>query len=318
MAYVAGSKILDDEYNTFVNSSGSPYGYNHFAGTGASNYGLGQSAISTVSVGGTVQASQWNALFTGMDNVAGHTGDTMTSTALRSAGDSIAIKSALVADLASLAASVAAGCTSTTSVTTSANLQAPQSSATWYGSFTTEVSVTFASADKMRHFFNAGGKIRMTPTRIGNGGSSGASGKDGSWDELYTAMGTLSIAAHSSTRSGSGETLQTNGLTNGFHDLSINAGYLTIIQLSDNTYPYTANVLNISAKITATTMTVKTTATDGAGDTVYTSGNTSGVDINTNRNGKHQHALTTVDTTAANLANAHAPSSTATVSNNTT
>ena len=51
MAYVAGDTILDDEYNEFVNSSSSPYGYNHFAGPGAGEYGLNQSTISTVSAG---------------------------------------------------------------------------------------------------------------------------------------------------------------------------------------------------------------------------------------------------------------------------
>ena len=48
MAYTAGATILDDEYNAFVNNSSSPFGYNHFAGTGSAQYGLGQSAISTV------------------------------------------------------------------------------------------------------------------------------------------------------------------------------------------------------------------------------------------------------------------------------
>ena len=70
MAYSAGDTILDDEYNVFVNNSTSPFGYNHFAGPGASNYGLNQSTISTVSAGDTINASHWNALFTGMDNIA--------------------------------------------------------------------------------------------------------------------------------------------------------------------------------------------------------------------------------------------------------
>ena len=70
MGYVAGETILDDEYNTFVNSSSSPYGYNHFAGTGALAYGLGQTELATVGAGDTVTASQWNSLFTGMDNIA--------------------------------------------------------------------------------------------------------------------------------------------------------------------------------------------------------------------------------------------------------
>ena len=78
MGYVAGETILDDEYNVFVNNSSSPFGYNHFAGTGSGAYGLGQSAISTVSAGGTVNAAQWNSLMTGITNIANHTNDTIT------------------------------------------------------------------------------------------------------------------------------------------------------------------------------------------------------------------------------------------------
>ena len=73
MAYSAGDAILDDEYNTFVNSSSDPFGYNHFAGAGSGVYGLNQSSISTVSAGDAIAASSWNALFTGMDNIANHT-----------------------------------------------------------------------------------------------------------------------------------------------------------------------------------------------------------------------------------------------------
>ena len=79
MAYQAGDTILDDEYNTFVNSGSSPFGLNHFAGTGSAQYGLGESAVATVSAGGTVNAAQWNTLFTTMTTIAGHTADSLTS-----------------------------------------------------------------------------------------------------------------------------------------------------------------------------------------------------------------------------------------------
>ena len=179
MGYVAGSTILDDEYNTFVNSSSSPYGYNHFAGTGALNYGLGQTAIATNVAGDTITAAEWNSLFTGMDNIANHTNDTLTSTAARSAGDTIAIKSALEADLATLAASVAAGCTSATAVSAGSELQSSTSDTRWVGSHIVEHSITFASNNALRWFFNAGGTMRMTFTRNSNGGGS-ATSKDSS------------------------------------------------------------------------------------------------------------------------------------------
>jgi len=167
MAYQAGDTILDDEYNTFVNSSSSPYGYNHFAGTGSGVYGLGQAAIPTVGAGDTILASHWNTLFTSMDNIANHTNDTLTTRSQVSAGDTIAIKAAVEADLATLAASVAAGSPNATAIST-ASAGTSTNSGTWNSTSTIERSVTFASADTMRHFFNAGGYIRCNPGTSGS------------------------------------------------------------------------------------------------------------------------------------------------------
>ena len=309
MAYSAGDTILDDEYNTFANSSSSPFGWNHFAGTGSLQYGLGESTISTVSAGALVEASSWNTLFTNMSTIAGHTGDSLTSRSAVSAGDTIAIKAAVAADLATLAASVAAGCPNTSALTTSGTLQSPSSNATWTGTFTTEVTATFASANAMRFFFNAGGKIRLDPVRTGNGGASGASGKDGNWDNLNNAVGNLDIGSQSSTR-GTGETLTTNGLSNGFYDLG--TSYTTILKLTDDTYPYTANTIEIQAKLNAspgssTSITVKTIATDGADDFTFNDGS---ADNFAYRNGQHEHRLISINTTTGGgLANAYSPSS---------
>jgi len=136
MGYSAGDAILDDEYNVFVNSSSDPFGYNHFAGTGASNFGLNQSAISTVSAGDAIAASQWNALFTGLANIANHTNVSTTASSV-SAGDAIAIRSALVANLASVAAAVAAGSVNATALTAVAAGSSSNGS-TWNGVSTIE------------------------------------------------------------------------------------------------------------------------------------------------------------------------------------
>jgi len=322
MAYTAGATILDDEYNAFVNNSSSPFGYNHFAGTGSAQYGLGQSAISTVSAGGTVNASQWNALMTGITNVANHTNDTMTSRSAVSSGDTVAILSAVASDLATLAASVAGGSTSATALTTSSAKQTSDSSSTWTGAHTVEHSVTFSDANKMRHFFNAGGKIRVAKSRTGNGATGGgATNKASNWTNLYAALGNIDIASQASTRSGSGETLTTNGLANGFHDLG--TGYTHLIRLTEATSPYTANYIDVHVKLnasvgSATIMTVKTTANDGAADDTYTSGNTSSVDATPDRNGTHRAQIfVTSVTNAQGLSSAIAESSTAVVSNST-
>ena len=281
MAYQAGDTILDDEYNTFVNNSSSPYGYNHFAGTGSGVYGLGQTHIPTVTPGaGAITASQWNTLMTGITNIANHTNDSMTARTAVSAGDTIAIKAAVAADLATLAASVAGGSTSATAFDTTA-VGSSTNSGTWNSTSTITRSVTFANADAMRHFFNAGGKIRVDPSCI--------TGIDGSKDDVFneltvTNIGNLDIAAQASTVSGSGNT-ETNNLARGFHDLT--TSFQNIYSVKSGTGGYTSNTVDIEAKLnaavgSAVTMEVKMVSTDAAGDTTFTSGNTSGVPANPN------------------------------------
>lgn len=279
MAYTAGDSILDDEYNDFVGSSSSPFGYNHFAGTGSGEYGLNQTSIATVSAGGTITASSWNSLFTGLDNIANHTNVSITSSSV-SAGDAIAVRSALISDLASLAAAVAAGSTSATAISTPAAAGSSSNSATWNSTSTIERSITFANSATMRAFFNAGGYIRIDP--------SCTTGIDGSKDDVFndlttTAIGNLDLKAHITSRSGSGETLTTDGLANGFHELS--TGYTVLLKLTSDNSGYTSNTVEISAKLdaapaTATVLTIKMVSTDPADDNTYTAGNTDGVPAN--------------------------------------
>ena len=321
MGYVTGEPILDDEYNTFVNSSSSPYGYNHFAGTGATVYGLGQTHIATQAAGDTITAAQWNALFTGMDNIANHTNDTLTSTAARTAGDPIAIKSALVADLASLAAEVAGGSTSASAISESAELESAAASGRWAASHVVEQSITFANNNQLRWFFNAGGTMRMKMTRTGNGGGS-ATSKDSSVDEMISAIGNFDLKAATSTRSGSGETVTTNGLSNGLYDLG--TGYTVLLKLTQSSGTYTSMYVQISAKLnaavaSAVTVTMKWETFDpDGGDSQYTSGNLSSVDQYANFIGVTDVALHTVNpTTAQGLASVGAINADATVSNTT-
>jgi len=281
MAYVSGDTITGDQYNIFVNNSSSPFGYNHFAGTGSGAYGLGQTHIATVSGGSTtITASQWNTLLTGIDTIANHTNDSMTARTSVAAGDTIAIKSAVEADLATLAASVEGGSTSATALDTNA-VGTSTNGGTWNSTSTIRRSVTFANADKMRHFFNAGGKIRVDPATSG----SVTGDKDTVFEQLTAAFGNLDIGSKTSTRSGSGETLTTNNLSLGFHDLT--TSYQTILKLTSDNSGYTSNTVEIKAKLdaavgTAVTITVEMLTTDAADDDTYTSPNTSGVPSNPN------------------------------------
>jgi len=285
MAYAVGDTISNSDYNGLLNNtaSGTPNagvaarGINHIAGTGAGAYGLGQTQLNSVGAADTITAAQWNSLFTFMNNIQNHTNITaLTSTTAAAAGDVIALKSALTTDLNALATAVAGGSTGADALTTSGVLQTVTTAAEgWDSTATQEVSVTFGSANKMRWFFNAGGKVRIT---VGTT-EAAIDGKDQAFKDLGTALGNIDIGAQVTTRSGTGETPSTggSGLALGFHDLTTSYQEL-IILTSDNTN-YTSNTIQISAKLdaavgTAVTMTVKMVATDANADTQYTIPNT--------------------------------------------
>lgn len=319
MAYVAGDQILDDQYIAFASNSTAPFGYNHFAGTGSGEYGLGQTALGLVAAGDTIQAAQWNSLFTAMANIANHTNDTLTSTGAVTAGDTIAVKAALQADLATLAASVAAGSPNATALSTSTALQTvTTASEGWDSTANQEVSITWASGNNMRFYFNQGGNVRIT---VGTTQGS-INPKDQAFIDLGSAIGNLDIAAHATTRSGTGGTLTTSGLTLGFHDLT--TSYQTILELTSDNSNYTSNSVRIQAKLnaavgSAVTMTIQMTATDSAADDQYTSPNASSIPAAVKDTPKMVTTLFAIrPTTGEGLATVYNEASTATVSNTTT
>ena len=285
MAYQAGDTILDDEYNAFLTNTSGTIGINHTMGTGATVYGLGQTELATVQggtdSGTTITAANWNSLLTAMDNIANHTNISVTARTQVTAGDTIAIKAAVATDLTALAAAVAGGSVSATAVSAGSELQSSQSGTRYAGSHVVEHTVTFANANNMRFFFNAGGKIRVNLTRVGNGGSAKTS-KDDSVDELISAMGNFDIGSVVSTRSGSGETLTTDGFSIGFNDVT--TSYQTVFLLTQSSGTYTSMTLKGELKGNATqgstvNVTVKMTLNDAdSGDGTFTDGNTSSVD----------------------------------------
>jgi len=325
MAYTAGDTILDDEYNAFLTNTSGVIGINHTMGTGATVYGLGQTELATVQggtdSGTTITAASWNALLTALDNIANHTNASVTARTQVTAGDTIAIKAAVATDLSTLAAAVAAGSTSATAVSAGSELQSSQSGTRYTGAHVVEHTVTFANANNMRFFFNAGGKIRVNLTRVGNGGSS-ATAKDSSVDEMISAMGNFDIASLASTRSGSGETLTTDGFAIGFQDVT--TSYQTVFLLTQSSGDYTSMTLKGEIKGNATqgsttNVTIKMSLTDAdSGDGTFTTGNLDTVDVNANAIGTTDFATKLMlPTTAQGLDPVYTLSSSAETSNTT-
>lgn len=340
MAYVAGDQISTQEYNGFLNNTtttGTPpvLGINHIMGTGSLFYGLGQTALFSVDTQEKITATQWNSLFTAMDNLANHANINLTSTHQRTAGDKIEIKSALQTDLTSIAAAVAAGCANATALTTSAAQQTTTASGRWNVSHIVEQSATFTNANQMRWFFNQGGAIQINVTRTSNSGSA-ASQKDQAIDDLIDSLGNFKIESQLSEYSNDGSTnvnILGDGSTAydlniGFYDLT--TSYQTILVLRQDWQTYEFMNFKIEAKLnaapgTATTITVRTSLLDpfvdgstaATQDNTYTAGNTASVDQYANWVGVTNVILKYVKaTTAEGLTTIYEPSSTALVSNN--
>jgi hypothetical protein len=275
MTYVSGGLIQATDYNGFVSTT--PNGnVNSIWGSGTSTVGYGQTALATVSTGGTVTATQWASLVNTISSMAAHQGTTITSRTAPVTGNTIAILSSVDFDLtncfnnrfnAAAVGSQFTGWTGTNSKTSTT------SGATWTITFTN--TITFASADAARYFFNAGGliKIDVSKTSTGNTG-------DPEWNDLAnTLCGDIYISAGVNTQTVAGTaytgttkiggtgTPNTLATTTGWFDLTAGAAATIVYKQFADTAPYTNNFIQHSlsknAGSTALTITTLWSASDG-------------------------------------------------------
>jgi len=263
MAYTSGDTIEATHYNGFVAS------VNALWGTGTSNRGIGQTTtISTVSATNTITATQWSTLLDRIRSISDHYGqdasitvDTVTNP---TSGDTISAYATLSADIGTIdsaqiaVASVAAGYQ--TAVTDTAVV-----SGTFTNTITQTDTLTFASANAMRYFFNAGGRVNVDWTI--SGGTADA--KYNEWVDLVTQCGSYYIYNTTGGKSGGSGTPTTNLTTTGFWDLG--TGTTTMFKQVADTSPYTANYIQLQASLNATPgsstlMTLTSTWKDDAAD----------------------------------------------------
>ena len=99
MTYSSGGLIQATDYNTFTQGGS---GLNNVWSTGAADFGWGQTAIASVSTGGTVTATQWATLVNTLASAGSQTNTTLTSRTAPSAGQTIAILANVSADITSV------------------------------------------------------------------------------------------------------------------------------------------------------------------------------------------------------------------------
>lgn len=256
MTYTTGSLIQATDYNGFASTTSSG-NVNAIWGTGAGNYGYGQSTtLSTVSAGGTVTATQWADLVNRISSIGSHTGVTITSRTAPVAGNTIAILSNLATDLSNLytsrANAVSSG--STISPATGTWWQATNTPNTAW-TITTTHTITFANANASRYFFNSGGLIKWDVAKTTTGTEA-----DTEWNDLATTLtGTIYLSgantAHTingtaytgTTKSGGTGTPTTLNTTVGFYNLTTVA--TTLYDQYADSSPYTSDHIRIQASV---------------------------------------------------------------------
>lgn len=275
MAYTAGSTILATDYNGFVSTSGD--NVNGIWSTGSASEGYGETALTTVSAAATITATQWATLNSKISSMASHQGTAITSRANPTAGSTIAILTALGTDITNLTTkrgnAVASGAQTTTfSGTSSKTTNTGSANAAWTITFTH--TVTWASANAARYFFNAGGRIKWVSSKS----STGQDG-DSEWNQLATTLvgdiyitggiATQSIAATNYTGTTKvGGTGTPNQLQTGVGWYDLTTSNTQLYQQYADTAPYTGQYIAINAKTagSGTQLVLTTTWVDPGGD----------------------------------------------------
>jgi hypothetical protein len=289
MTYTVGGLIQAADYNGFVNDSAN--NINAIWSTGSGDKGWGQTAISTVATGATVTATQWATLVANLATSGQQTNTTLTARTQPVAGNLIAVLSAVATDIGSVTVNRGSAALSGTTIgaftgTTAKTSATGSGTAPWTITFTH--TITFASANAARYFFNAGGLVKIM-----FGKSSTGTDHDEDWNTLAGQCGNIFIGSFANgaattiagtsytgtTRIGGGGGTQTTlATTTGFYQLTTSPA--TIFQLNNTTSPYTPEFIRVNASINAgaTVITLTTTwvddGTSGAGTSANISGGT--------------------------------------------
>ena len=303
MTYSTGGLIQASDYNTFQTN------LNTIWSTGSGDSGWGQTAISAVSTGGIVTATNWATLVNNLSVTGGQTTTTITARTAPVTGNVIAILANVSADITSCTTNRGNATSSGTqygtfSGTTSKTTATGTGQAAWTITFTH--TVTFPSADQARYFWNAGGLVRLQ-----YGKSSTGTDTDPDWNTLAGQCGSIYISGRVNSAAqtiagvsytgttrigGTGGTQTTLTTTTGWYQLTTSP--TTVFQLNNATAPYSGEYIRTTATATSSTvLTLVTTwvsdGSSGAGTTANISGGTATTSPSTTISGTAPTTLVT-------------------------
>jgi hypothetical protein len=261
MSYAQFGTIQASDYNGLIGSGTTANALNTVWSTGTSTYGYGQTALTSVSVGATVLASEWANLVNRTANSAAHQSSSITSVAAPVAGGTITYNANVVTNLQTiytnrLNAVSQSGTTSNTATYGS----------TWLNAITFTHTVSFANGDAARYFFNSGGQLAVTCAHPSG------TGINLLLNNLASNVGTVVL---SSPTSGSATIAGTsyNGITRiggggNAPTIATNSGYYALTTSNANVYYQTASTGPSGYLSTNINIFIKTNGTQGSnGDT---------------------------------------------------
>jgi hypothetical protein len=277
MTYSSGGLIQATDYNGFADTTAGA-NVNATWGTGVTSAGYGQTALTTVSAAGTVTATNWASLVNTISSMAAHQGTTITARSAPVATNLIQILAAVNTDITNCYNNRGNAVANGTQFTgyTGTNSKTTQTGTSGGGAWTITFTntVTFASADAARYFFNAGGRIKIDVAKS----STGLTG-DPEWNDLATTLcgdifitgGAFSQTIASTvytgtTKVGGTGTPNTLATTTGFFDLTPGGAATIVYKQFADSAPYTANFiqhsLSLNAASTVLTITTLWSASD--------------------------------------------------------
>jgi hypothetical protein len=207
--------------------------------------------LSAVTAGQTVTATQWATMLNRISSAASQQGSSITPNTNPVAGDTISAYAALSTNITTIFNNRLNCAAVGTSITSGGAVSRTTS---WATSVTFTQTVTFASGDAARYFFNSGGRITLSYSRTG--GSS--NDQNTAITNLLTACGTINITAGTGTQTIAGGsftgTTKTGGsgsptvaTTTGYYDLTA-SNVQVFTQSASSYYGYEGNSLTINVR----------------------------------------------------------------------
>ena len=237
MAVNIGQKIGEAEYTTLRSGINLVMGTPTGTGTGAAGYNQAITAPA-ISPGDKITAAAWNALKADIEKAYTHQTGVAYSPALPTA----AVGSNITKDIhdrvetavdfiKSASNRFLLGSGQSTVVSASSRTKT-----NWNGTQVHDVTFTWADANSVKAFFNAGGYLRFVTTLTGGSGA-----KYLDWKSMVDGVGTVEMNYVNVSKSGASGTV----INDGYYDLNTTARYL--VSKAGST-PYAENDYQIEAR----------------------------------------------------------------------